>query len=36
VIVVMVAPGGNANNDDGGDVENFTISKLTESDATFT
>jgi hypothetical protein len=32
----MVAPGGKANKDDGGDVENFWISKLTESDATLT
>jgi hypothetical protein len=35
-VVVTVAPGGNANNDAGGAVENLSISKLTESDATFT
>ena len=35
-VVVIVAPGGNANSDDDGDVENFSISKLTESDATLT
>jgi hypothetical protein len=33
---VIVAPGGNANSDDDGEVENFSISKLAESEATFT
>jgi hypothetical protein len=36
VPVVSVAPGGNANKDAGGEVENAVISKLVEAEATLT
>ena len=33
---MMMAPGGSAKSDGDGEVENFSISKLTEAEATLT